>query len=113
MKTLSLLLVTCAAAAAMTVNLSAADALLTPRAKGNEIKVVRVNDTSPSTVVPDVAVNGSPRERDNQIKSVPGSDSGATAANCAGNMAGSPRAVGECASHPGAPMSCCSVAMSK
>ena len=100
MKTRNLLLTTGAAAlTAITFNVTAADALLTPRAAGNQIKTVAGfnNDVN---LVNTTGVTVSPRALGNQIKTVAGTNNDVNPATlCAKNMAGNPKAVAECASH--------------
>ena len=87
-----------AAVVAFTFNTFAADALLSPRAAGNQIQVVpgisagRPGSTGASFVAP--------RAGDSQIKSVAGVlyDANPSLA-CRNNMNGTPKAVGECTSH--------------
>ena len=87
-----------AAIAAFTFTSFAADALLSPRAAGNQIQVVpgitaaQSASTSASLLTP--------RAGDNQIKSIAGvvNDSNPALA-CRNNMNGTPKAVSECASH--------------
>ena len=76
----------------------AADALLTPRAAGNQIKVVPgITAAQPA---PATAVLLTPRTQDYQIKTVAGvaNDSNPAVA-CAKNMTASPKAISECSSH--------------
>jgi hypothetical protein len=98
---------------AMTLNLSAGEGLLSPRGKDNQIKATTVADTSANMVTQKKNAVASPRGLDNQIKTVAATAQAADSMNCSRKMLASPRATGECASHPGAPMSCCSVATAK
>jgi len=87
-----------AAIAAFTFTSSAADALLSPRAAGNQINVVAgITAAQPA---PASASLLTPRAGDNQIKSVAGvvNDSN-PALPCRNNMSGTPKAVAECTSH--------------
>ena len=97
MKTRNLLLTLGAAAfAAITINATAADALLSPRAAGNQIKQVAGTANDVNTVATTTATI-SPRAVGNQIKTVPGvaNDVNPTLA-CAHNMIASPKAVQAC-----------------
>ena len=113
MKTLIPLTLASLVLATVTLNLSAGDALLSPRARDNQIRTVAATDNSPNTVTQNRNVIASPRTLDNQIKTVAGASAGADTLVCSRNMVASPRAIGECASHPGAPMPCCVVATVK
>jgi len=87
-----------AAITAFTFTTFAADALLTPRAAGSQIKVVPgITAVQPA---PANAVLLTPRAQDNQIKMVTGvvNDSNPALA-CAKNMTASPKAISECTSH--------------
>ena len=101
------------ALAVVTLNVFAGEALLSPRAKDNQIKTVAGSDNSPNTVTQNRNATVAPRTLDNQIKTVAGTGNDAAAMDCSRKMAGSPKAIGECASHPGARMSCCAVATTK
>jgi hypothetical protein len=113
MKTLIPLTIASLALAVMTLNVSAGEALLSPRAKDNQIKTIAGTDNSPNTVTQNRNVIASPRTLDNQIKTVKGTSNDANTLACSHQMVASPKAIGECASHPGAPMACCSVAMAR
>ena len=96
MKTRNLILLGAAAFAAITINATANDALLSPRAAGNQIKQV----AGPANDVNTVAVNTatiSPRAASNQIKTVSGVANDVNPAlACARNMTASPKAVQAC-----------------
>ena len=102
MKTTILLLG--AAITAFTFSTFAADALLTPRQKDNQAKVatssINTQGGTVTYVTADSPVLLSPRARDNQSQVVAGvaKDSNPALA-CRNNMAGTPKAVGECSSH--------------
>ena len=113
MKTLIPLTFASLALVAFTLNVSANDALLSPRAAGNQIRTVAGTDTSPNTVTQSVNITVSPRSLDNQIHTAKGVSNDANALVCSQRMLASPKAVGECASHPGATMSCCGVVSTK
>jgi hypothetical protein len=99
MKTRNLLITFGAAAlTAITINATASDALLTPRAAGTQIKYASgtANDVSPAATRCLV----SPRAAGNQIKKIAGTNNDANAATaCAKSMAGTPKQVAECTSH--------------
>ena len=100
MKTRNLLITLGAVAfAVITINATAGNAYLSPRAAGNQIKQV----SSTASDVNAVAVNTaavSPRTASNQIKTVAGQSSDVNASvACAKTMNGTPRAVAECTSH--------------
>jgi hypothetical protein len=97
----------------MTINASAGEALLSPRAKDLQIKTVAGMDTSANAVTQNRNVIASPRTIDNQIKTVKGLSNDANTLACSRQMVASPKAIGECASHPGAAMTCCIVATVK
>ncbi|HEX9045389.1 MAG TPA: hypothetical protein VF988_00060 [Verrucomicrobiae bacterium] len=81
----------------------AAQPLLSPRAAGNQIKVV--SNQVPATTITIAYVDKapalmSPRAAGNEIKAVKGTnDDTNPALACIRNMNGTPRAVTECASH--------------
>jgi hypothetical protein len=107
------LLITLSVAAMATVNVLAADALLSPRAMDNQIKAPAAANNDPNLAAPGLR-SVSPRLLDNQIKTVAGKSTATTPSlECTRRMGGTPKMIGECADHPGAPMSCCSVATTK
>jgi hypothetical protein len=82
----------------------AAEPLLSPRAKDNQIKVVTSSiNTQGGTITYVTSVSPallSPRANDNQIKVAKGMNNGSNPAlACEKNMIGSPKAVAECSSH--------------
>jgi hypothetical protein len=96
-----------------TMSTFAADALLSPRQMDNQPQVFVSSTATPSITVAYVTPSTallSPRAKDNQSKSVAGivNDSNPALA-CSKMMAGSPKAIGECASHTTMP-GCMSVA---
>lgn len=101
------LLITLSVAALATINVMAADALLSPRAADNQIKIASGSNNDPNLAVAGLN-SASPRLLDNQVKTVAGKDTGAAPMSCAKQMAGTPKTIGVCAEHPGATMSCCS-----
>ena len=100
MKTRCLLITLGAAAfAAITINATASDALLSPRAAGSQIQQVSgtANDVN---LVAASAATISPRAAGNQIATVAGTSNEANpAVACAKSMNGTPKAVAECTSH--------------
>ena len=112
MKTRNLLL-TLTVTALASFNVMAVDALLSPRASEHQSKIVSAVNMDPNLAAPGLA-SASPRLLDNQSKTVAGKSTGESpSAVCVRRMAGSPKMIGLCADHPGAPMSCCSVAPTK
>jgi len=106
MKTRNLLITIGAAAfAAITINVTASDALLSPRAPGG---TGAANLASPSTATI------SPRAAGNQIVTVAGQSNDVNpATQCSRNMTGSsPKAIQACAANP-AGMACCAAATTK
>jgi hypothetical protein len=96
-----------------TVNVLAADALLSPRGSDHQSKIVSGMNADPNLAAPGL-VSVSPRVGDNQIKTVSGKSTGESpSAACVRRMSGTPKMIGQCADHPGTPMSCCSVAPMK
>jgi hypothetical protein len=99
MKIRNLLLLGAAAFAAITINASASDAYLSPRAAGNQIQHVSgtandVNLESANTATV------SPRAAGNQIKTVASTSNDVNpAVACAASMNGSPRAIQACVEH--------------
>ncbi|HEU6448378.1 MAG TPA: hypothetical protein VFV23_08080 [Verrucomicrobiae bacterium] len=104
MKIRNLLIALGTAAVLGSLNLTAADALMSPRATGNEIKHIATTDNAVSVKL-NAAV--SPRLAGNASKTAAAASNG-TATTC-NKMDGSPKMIAECASHPGAPMACCTV----
>ena len=100
MKTRNLLITLGAAAfAAITINATASDANLSPRAAGNQIQHVSgtANDANLATAS---TATISPRTAGNQIVTVAGQSNEVNpAVACGKNMNGSPKAVAECTSH--------------
>jgi len=102
MKTRNLLITLGAAAfAAIAINATASDALLSPRAAGNQIQQVA---GTANAVTPAATATISPRAAGNQIVTVAGQSNEVNpAVDCAKNMNGTPRAVAECTSHTSMP----------
>jgi len=100
MKTCNLLITLGAAAfTAIAINATASDAMLSPRAAGNQIQQVTGTATDVNLVTASAATI-SPRAAGNQIATVAGTPGDVNpAAACAKNMNGTPKAVAECTSH--------------
>jgi hypothetical protein len=115
MKTRNLLITLGAAAfAVITINATAGNALLSPRAAGSQIKRVSGAENDAATVAVNTATV-SPRAAGNQIATVTGMSSEVNpASQCSRYMTGSsPKAIQACAANPLAPMPCCAVAAAK
>ena len=102
---------------ALAVSTFAAGSLLSPRAASNQSQYVST-PAETATVTVTYADNGAallaPRTASNQATLVKGvHDGGSRALDCKKNMAGSPKIIAECASHPSAPMPCCNMTASK
>jgi hypothetical protein len=97
MKTRNLLIALGAAAfAAITINATASNALLSPRVAGNHIQHVSSTANNVNTVAVNTATV-SPRALGNQIKTVAGTNNDVNPAiACAKNMTASPKAVQAC-----------------
>lgn len=105
-----------AVVAAFTFSSFAAEPLLSPRAKGNQIKHVSYNAETPGTTIAYVETTPallSPRAAGNQLKVVKGTtDETSMALICLQTMDGSPKAVAECSQHANMP-GCATVAVVK
>jgi hypothetical protein len=115
MKTRNLLITLGAAAfAVITINATAGNALLSPRAAGSQIKHVSGTGNDAATVAVSMATV-SPRAAGNQIAIVTGmSGEVSPASQCSRYMTGSsPKAIQDCAANPPAAMPCCAVATAK
>lgn len=94
-----LLTIGAVALTAMTINATASDSLVSPRAAGNQIKQVSGthNDVN---LVNTMGITLSPRAAGNQLTSATGTNNDVNPAiACAQSMNGTPRAVAECISH--------------
>jgi hypothetical protein len=101
-----------AALAAITLNANAGDALLSPRATGNEIKHFAGTYNDPNLVDTTGIVIVSPRAAGAQTAAVAGTNTETTPAMaCAKNMTGSPKAIQACVDHPGTMPGCNPVAV--
>jgi len=112
MKTRNLLLTIGAVAlTAITINATASDALLSPRAASNQIKHVSGTNNDVN-LVNTTGTTLSPRAAATQIAKVAGTNNDVNPVlACAQNMTGSsPKAIQACAANPLAPMPCCAVA---
>ena len=101
--------------AAFTGTTFAADALLSPRAQASQNKMVTSSAAAPLTTITyvDASSQLSPRAQANQIKIIKGVASNQRSTlECRSNMAGSPKAVGECSQHATMP-GCLTVAVMK
>ena len=85
----------------------AAEPLLSPRAAGNQIKIVKSSAATPTVAAADIAPGNalfSPRAQGNQIKVASGLANGSNPSlACRSGMTGSPKAVGACADNPNHP----------
>jgi hypothetical protein len=107
------LLITLSVAALAAVNVMATEALLSPRASEQQIRIAPGTNNDPNLAAAR-PTSVSPRVLDNQVKTVASkSDPVTPALDCARHMTGSPKIISACADHPGAPMPCCSVAAAK
>lgn len=99
MKTRNLLITLGAAAfVAITINATASDALLSPRAAGNQI--THASGTANVNLVNTTATTVSPRAAGNQIATVAGQSNEVNpAVACAKNMNGTPRTIQACVEH--------------
>jgi hypothetical protein len=114
MKTRNLLITIGAAAfAAITINVTASDALLSPRAAGGQSQQVSGTTGAANLASPSTATI-SPRAAGNQIVTVAGQSNDVNpATQCSRNMTGSsPKAIQACAANP-AGMACCAAATTK
>ncbi|HZT22685.1 MAG TPA: hypothetical protein VFB55_07235 [Verrucomicrobiae bacterium] len=97
---------------ASTLSVAAGGALLSPRAAGNQIKIVSGTAHEAHSTGPAVAAV-SPRAAGNSIKVVTGlNDRVNPATLCAKRMTASPKVVQACAANP-ANMPCCGVTAAK
>jgi hypothetical protein len=89
--------ISAAALTAITINVSAGEALLTPREAGNQIKVIPgVTAAQPAFTTQAV----SPRALGNQTITVASVANDVNPAIACRNMTGSPKAIQACAEHP-------------
>jgi hypothetical protein len=110
MKTRYLLLTIGAATlTAMTFNATAADALLSPHAAGNQIKAV-AGSNKDANLISTTGVTASPRAAGNQSKTVASTSNDVNPATlCASHMPGTPKGMQDCAANAAncVNMGCC------
>ncbi len=94
--------------AAITLNANASDALLTPRAAGNQIKIVSAVTAAQPTFAVQTA---SPRALGSQTKTIATVANDVNPTTACRNMVTSPKAIQACAEHPTALMECCKPAL--
>jgi hypothetical protein len=96
-----------AALTAITLNVNAGDALLSPRAAGNQTKIAPTATADRNLVAENQGVAVSPRALGNQTTTVASvaNDVNPTMA-CARNMNGSPKTIQACVEHPGTMPGC-------
>jgi hypothetical protein len=97
-----------AALAAITINVNASDALLSPRAAGNQIKVA--SDITAAQPAPE-AQSVSPRALGNQTLTVAGVANDVNPVMECHKMIASPKAIQACAANPAGMSGCCKTAM--
>ena len=93
--------------AAITINLNAGEALLTPRQKDNQLKTVAGTNSGPNLATENRDFLGTPRAFDHQVKVIKGTNDGPNLAATRCAASGSPR---QAESLKG---SCCKVAPAK
>ena len=93
------------ALAAITLNVNASDALLSPRAAANQIKTVPGTTMVQAAPVTGIAL--SPRATVNQTITVAGVANDVNPTIACRNMTASPKAIQACAANPTAAMPCC------
>lgn len=99
-----------AAVAAVTLNVKASNAFLSPRAAGSEIIRASAANNDPDLVALRLtsAEYAAPREAPNQTVAVAGANQGVNpSALCSQSMTASPKVIQACAANPSAPMPCC------
>jgi hypothetical protein len=102
MKTNLLMTIGAAALAAITFNATASSALLSPRALGNQIKILSGVANDSNLVAADQGLAIAPRAAGNQSTKVAGTSTEVTPASvCVKSMAGSPKAIQACTDQPG------------
>jgi hypothetical protein len=82
-----------AAMAAITINLSAGEALLSPRAKDNQIKTAPAAASERNLATENRNILGSPRALDNVVKTVPATKDSVNLATVGRGVIASPRGV--------------------
>jgi len=109
----SLITLGAVAVAAITLNLNASAALLSPRAAGNEIIHTAGTNNDVNLVALGLTSTeyAAPRLAGNKVVTVAGSNLAVNPSTlCSQNMTASPKAIQACAANPLAPMPCCTVA---
>jgi len=112
---ISLITLGAVAVAAITLNLNASGALLSPRAAGNEIIHTAGTNNDVNLVVLGLTSTeyAAPRLAGNKVVAVAGTNKEVNPATlCSQNMIASPKAVQTCAMNP-ANMPCCAIATTK
>ena len=101
MKTKNLIITLGAVAfAAITININASDALLSPRATGNQITKVSSVNTDPNLLAASQGILLAPRVAGNQITKFAGTYNEVNPATaCAKSMNGTPKAIQACVEH--------------
>lgn len=107
------LLITLGVATIAAITFNTNGALLSPRAAGNQIKVVSGVANDPDLVAVDQGLALPPRAAGNQTTITAGTNGDVNPVTlCSRNMTSSPKAIQACAANP-ANMSCCKVAAAK
>lgn len=109
----SLITLSVVAVAAITLNLNASAALLSPRAAGNEI--VHTVGTNNGVNLVGLGLTSTeyaaPRLAGNRVVTAAGTSSAVNPSTlCSTSMTASPKAIQACAANPSVPMPCCKVA---
>lgn len=96
-----ILLTTLGVAALTAITFNTNGALLSPRAAGNQIKIVSGAANDPDLVAVDQGLALPPRATGNEIATTAGTNGSVNPTTvCAKNMAGSPKSIQACAEHP-------------
>jgi hypothetical protein len=99
--------ISAAALAAITINVKASDALLSPRAAGNQIKAAPAETADGNLVAANQNSTVSPRALGNQTTTVASVANDVNPTITCRNMIASPKAIQACAEHPTAMSGCC------
>jgi len=111
MKTRNLLMtIGVAALAAITLNVNASDALLSPRAQGNQIEVAPAATADRNFVAANQGSTVSPRALGNQTLTVAGVANDVNPVMECNKMITSPKAIQACAANPAGMSGCCKTA---
>jgi hypothetical protein len=100
-----------AALAAITLNVNASDALLSPRAQGNQIKVAPAVAGDRNLVAANQGSTVSPRSLGNQTLTVASVANDVNPVMECHKMIASPKAIQACAANPAGMSGCCKTAM--